>query len=323
MSQNMIHAMQDDDKFGFIVMDGNGCLYGTLTGNHREVLHKFTADLPKKHERGGQSALLFARLRMEKRHNHVRKVAELATHFFISNNVPNVTGVVLAGSADFKAELFDSDLFDSRLKAVVIKTVDTTTGGESGFVQAIEQGGGVELSQLTEPDTTALQPAPPIIFLDINGVICCNYVSRLEEDKLQRLQRLVMATGAKVVLSSSWRSSVASTEQVWNALQRLHVPMMGTTSPSTCRSARPREISQWLNEHNVEGLAPVTRWVAIDDRALLSEEGGDLLRGHFLQTHPVRGLTDAGVDQAIEILLRDPEGVASPASKSPRWPVSR
>jgi peptide chain release factor subunit 1 len=38
------------------------------------VLHKFTVDLPKKHGRGGQSAVRFARLRMEKRHNYVRKV---------------------------------------------------------------------------------------------------------------------------------------------------------------------------------------------------------------------------------------------------------
>lgn len=55
-------------------MDGNGSLFGTLCGNTREVLHKFTVDLPKKHGRGGQSALRFARLRMEKRHNYVRKV---------------------------------------------------------------------------------------------------------------------------------------------------------------------------------------------------------------------------------------------------------
>ena len=43
-----------------------GPLFGTLSGNTREVLHKFTVDLPKKHGRGGQSALRFARLRMEK-----------------------------------------------------------------------------------------------------------------------------------------------------------------------------------------------------------------------------------------------------------------
>ena len=61
-------------RYGFIVMDGNGSLFGTLSGNTREVLHKFTVDLPKKHGRGGQSALRFARLRLEKRHNYVRKV---------------------------------------------------------------------------------------------------------------------------------------------------------------------------------------------------------------------------------------------------------
>merc|ERR1711998_665401 len=76
--------LQSDDRFGFIVMDGNGCLFGTVAGNTREVLHKFSVELPKKHGRGGQSALRFARLRMEKRHNYVVKVAELANNLFIS-----------------------------------------------------------------------------------------------------------------------------------------------------------------------------------------------------------------------------------------------
>lgn len=69
-------------------------------------------DLPKKHGRGGQSALRFARLRMEKRHNYVRKVAEVATQLFISADRPNVAGLILAGSADFKTELSQSDMFD-------------------------------------------------------------------------------------------------------------------------------------------------------------------------------------------------------------------
>eukprot|EP00617_Octactis_speculum_P014905 CAMPEP_0185752228 /NCGR_PEP_ID=MMETSP1174-20130828/11027_1 /TAXON_ID=35687 /ORGANISM="Dictyocha speculum, Strain CCMP1381" /LENGTH=441 /DNA_ID=CAMNT_0028429589 /DNA_START=39 /DNA_END=1364 /DNA_ORIENTATION=- len=130
--------LEDDDKFGFIIMDGNGSLYGTLQGSNRDVVHKFSVDLPKKHGRGGQSALRFARLRMEKRHNYVRKVAELATQFFITDNKPNVRGLVLAGSADFKTELHTSDMFDPRLHKVVIKTVDVSYGGENGFNQAIE-----------------------------------------------------------------------------------------------------------------------------------------------------------------------------------------
>lgn len=130
--------LADDNKFGFIVMDGNGALFGTLQGNTREVLHKFTVDLPKKHGRGGQSALRFARLRMEKRHNYVRKVAEVAVQLFITNDKPNIAGLVLAGSADFKTELSQSDMFDPRLQAKVLKLVDVSYGGENGFNQAIE-----------------------------------------------------------------------------------------------------------------------------------------------------------------------------------------
>jgi peptide chain release factor subunit 1 len=95
-------------------------------------------DLPKKHGRGGQSALRFARLRLEKRHNYIRKVAEVATQIFISNDKPNVAGLVLAGSAEFKSKLHTSDLFDQRLNAVVVKVVDVSYGGENGFNQGIE-----------------------------------------------------------------------------------------------------------------------------------------------------------------------------------------
>ena len=130
--------LADDNRFGFIIMDGNGALFGTLCGNTREVLHKFTVDLPKKHGRGGQSALRFARLRLEKRHNYVRKVAETAVQLFITNDRPNVEGLILAGSADFKTELSQSDMFDPRLQGKVLKIVDISYGGENGFNQAIE-----------------------------------------------------------------------------------------------------------------------------------------------------------------------------------------
>ncbi len=130
--------LADDNKFGFIIMDGNGALFGTLCGNTRDVLHKFTVDLPKKHGRGGQSALRFARLRMEKRHNYVRKVSETAVQLYVSQDKPNVEGLILAGSADFKTELSQSDMFDQRLQCKILKIVDVSYGGENGFNQAIE-----------------------------------------------------------------------------------------------------------------------------------------------------------------------------------------
>ncbi|KAL1995298.1 hypothetical protein VTN49DRAFT_1485 [Thermomyces lanuginosus] len=137
-TEALSELLESDQKFGFIVMDGNGALFGTLSGNTREVIQKFQVDLPKKHGRGGQSALRFARLREEKRHNYVRKVAELAVQNFITNDKVNVAGIVLAGSADFKNDLNQSDMFDQRLQAKVIKVVDVSYGGENGFNQAIE-----------------------------------------------------------------------------------------------------------------------------------------------------------------------------------------
>lgn len=75
---------------------------------------------------------------MEKRHNYVRKVAEVATQMFISNDKVNIAGLILAGSADFKTELSQSDMFDPRLQVKIIKMVDISYGGENGFNQAIE-----------------------------------------------------------------------------------------------------------------------------------------------------------------------------------------
>ncbi|KAL5528961.1 SU2 [Sanghuangporus baumii] len=140
-TEALSELLESDQRFGFIVMDGNGTLFGTLAGNTREVIHKFTVDLPKKHGRGGQSALRFSRLRDEKRHNYVRKVAELAVQHFITNDKVNVTGLVLAGSADFKTELSQSDMLDQRLAAKIVKVVDVSYGGENGFNQAIELAG--------------------------------------------------------------------------------------------------------------------------------------------------------------------------------------
>lgn len=41
--------LTDDSRFGFLVMDGSGALFGVVSGNTREIITKFSVDLPKKH----------------------------------------------------------------------------------------------------------------------------------------------------------------------------------------------------------------------------------------------------------------------------------
>lgn len=62
----------------------------------------------------------------------------MAVTFFITDNKCNVAGLILAGSADFKTDLFQSDMFDPRLQKAVIRTVDVSYGMDPGFNQAIE-----------------------------------------------------------------------------------------------------------------------------------------------------------------------------------------
>ncbi|QSL65357.1 hypothetical protein MERGE_002667 [Pneumocystis wakefieldiae] len=128
-TEALSELLESDQKFGFIVMDGNGSLFGTLSGNTREVLHKFSVDLPKKHGRGGQSALRFARLREEKRHNYGCRSSS-ATFYYERQSQCSRTDIGGISSI--------SDMFDSRLTSKIVKIVDISYGGENGFNQAIE-----------------------------------------------------------------------------------------------------------------------------------------------------------------------------------------
>jgi peptide chain release factor subunit 1 len=128
----------DDDSYGFLVVDGSGALYATVQGSVKNVLYSFNVELPKKHNKGGQSSVRFGRLREIARLNYLRKVTEIATQQFIKNDKPIVKGIIVAGSAEFKTKVIEDQTFDPRLKDIVISVVDVAYGGENGFNQAID-----------------------------------------------------------------------------------------------------------------------------------------------------------------------------------------
>lgn len=129
-------------KYGFIIVDGSGALFATLAGNTQTILARYGVTLPKKHRKGGQSSVRFARLREEARHNYVSKVNEMAVKCFISDdNKVNIEGLVLAGSADFKDQL--KNRLDPRLQGHVLAVVDVSYGFNQGLNQAIELSSGI------------------------------------------------------------------------------------------------------------------------------------------------------------------------------------
>ena len=140
-----------------------------------------------------------------------------------------------------------------------------------------------------------------VIFLDIDGVICTSKTGKpiIRGVLLEQLKRVVDACDAKVVLSSDWRRSEHRKEIAERKLAGKDIVCIGAT-PYAGQDAnvRPKEIAAWLREHGRN----VTRWVAIDDRLLTEEEGGDFLVGHCVTTEFATGLTAERADEAIRLL---------------------
>lgn len=150
-----------------------------------------------------------------------------------------------------------------------------------------------------------------IIFLDIDGVVnrrdtkerAPSKVIGVEQSLIVYIKEIVDATGAKLVLSSTWRKDWAFNlmdGKDWFYLrdefakQDLHFL---DYTPSHKDSNRGREIKEWLESTDYD----ITSYVIIDDEIF---DIRDLHKGHMVKTSFNDGITKRGVDMAIEILSK-------------------
>lgn len=104
--------------------------------------------------------------------------------------------------------------------------------------------------------------------------------------------------------------------QLINTLRSYGMEVIGATP---CRpnwqAVRPQEITSWLQAYHETAGTPerpyVASFAAIDDRPLLSEQGGDGLRGHFVRTRVSVGITERAAQRMVQ-LLTEPEPGAAP-----------
>jgi peptide chain release factor subunit 1 len=134
---------ENANTFGFVIVNGNGALFGTLKGTRHKVLYEKTIILPKKHGKGGQSRERFARNREIAIEQYLKTVSEKCDDLFLSKNRENllVNGLVIAGSANLKNVLHSEapKLMDYRLSSKILQVFDTQYGGYQGFIEAIEK----------------------------------------------------------------------------------------------------------------------------------------------------------------------------------------
>ncbi|MBQ7969074.1 MAG: hypothetical protein IJ292_04560 [Clostridia bacterium] len=156
-----------------------------------------------------------------------------------------------------------------------------------------------------------------VIFLDVDGVLnSLDTKERIEgyifvsDDKIELLKEIVDQTGAKVVLSSTWRRGWYCKEHIdhpnesdrqdirmFDALcEKLHEFNIGLLDYTDDFGLRGQEIDAWLNNWTGE---PIESYVILDDMS------GRDIRPHsrfLVQTSLGGGINKKHVQRAIEIL---------------------
>lgn len=136
-----------------------------------------------------------------------------------------------------------------------------------------------------------------VIFLDIDGVmnsVADRFSFTIETDLHFHILKLIVdATGAKIVLSSSWRKSLY--DFVNNRLKQFGMELLDRT-PVFHRPyvQRGEEIRYWL-EHTE---SHVDRFVILDDEGDMCE----YKHTHLVKTNPLIGLRTPWAVEAIKIL---------------------
>lgn len=160
-----------------------------------------------------------------------------------------------------------------------------------------------------------------VIFLDIDGVLCTplsvrlNWLFRRPMERpffdpiaLGLLRRLVRRTGARVVLSSSWRYSFEDDDPFMQAIRDHFYRTLETNgtpvwdlAPILGRS-KGEEIAAWLEQH------PGAGFVILDDRP---DEftGTPALKARLVEVDSMRGLRRRDFRQALDLLAGVAPGV--------------
>lgn len=141
-----------------------------------------------------------------------------------------------------------------------------------------------------------------IIFLDFDGVITSYYTKyRISKDKIKLIENLINETGAKIVISSSWRHGSKNVEEFINKnLSEISdsifvKSIIGLTE--VLSPVRGEEIQKWIDDHNNE----IESYVILDDDSDMLDEQ----LYNFVQTDGYEGITEREIRLSKHILNKE------------------
>lgn len=155
-------------------------------------------------------------------------------------------------------------------------------------------------------------PLPPqgtlshtkIVFLDCDGVVSPLSGKLFDPTRMALLKKIIDATGAKIVLSTSWRATDFGRNEVGKHLVLNSLPMFIDITPDFHGRSRSQEILDWLQRH--EEQLDVVNFVALDDINLPSVAPDRVFFArHAIVTNGSSGLTEDDATKAIRLLQDD------------------
>lgn len=148
-----------------------------------------------------------------------------------------------------------------------------------------------------------------ILFLDVDGILSLfgsgGGLYSLNRKRLKLLQEIIEDTGAKIVLSSTWRKDEYAIKRLKRALKYRNLEIYDVTPDFSFqkngeRAYRGHEIESWLNKHE-----EVTNWVALDD----DSDFLDSQLRNLVQADGTIGLTETLAYRAKYILNNGPTNI--------------
>jgi len=145
-----------------------------------------------------------------------------------------------------------------------------------------------------------------IIFLDIDGVLCVPGRKTFDPSCVDKLNRITANSGAKLVISSTWRLSCKNVKDFGALTAYLHsqgikadiiglTPSHGTVDNVRGANGRGAEIKEWLDTTGIK--LGVSEFVIIDDNG----DMGELIDSLVLTSHKT-GLIEKNIDASLKVL---------------------
>ncbi|MFW9780124.1 MAG: peptide chain release factor aRF-1 [Candidatus Heimdallarchaeota archaeon] len=133
--EHILNLLVEKDKYALLAIDSAKATIATLKGDNVQIIKSTRSGAAKKHRKGGQSSVRYARLREEAIQRYLKRVADEMKEFFIENADEELKGVILGGPGQIKDQIVE--YFDPRLKDKIVGTKDLGYGGDKSGINEL------------------------------------------------------------------------------------------------------------------------------------------------------------------------------------------